>query len=226
MNRLLASALILGALISPAFAEPRNVSGFDTVAASGRFRVEVSVGTEFVVLAEGPDAHRISTRVEGDTLKIEPTRRSWWGNPRYNATIRVTVPRLAGVAAARGATVEATAGGECSEFSAASAMGGELRVEGIECASVNAAAAMGATLSLAGACHNLDVAAAMGATVEANELRCDRVDASAAMGGDVEAYASNTFDAAASMGGAIDVSGGGEPGDQSAAMGGSITHRD
>jgi hypothetical protein len=227
MQRLFVSVLALAALATPAMAETRDVTGFDTVAASGRFRVEVAVGPDFTVLVEGPDASRIGTRVEGDTLKIEPLRRAWWGgNPRYNATVRVTAPRLEGVAAARGATVEATAGGECTDFSAASAMGGELRVTGIACSSVDAAAAMGATLRLEGACHNLDVAAAMGATVEAAELRCDRVDASAAMGGGVDAYASNTFDAAASMGGSIDISGGGEAGDQSAAMGGSITRRD
>ncbi len=225
MHRMIAAGLALLSLAGTASAETRNLAGFDTVQAQGRFRVEVAVGPEFHVTVDGPDAQRIRTRVDDGTLKIEPTRRPWFGEPRYDAVIHVTLPRLEGLAAARGATLNAVAGGDCPDFSAAAAMGAELRVEGLECGSVDAAAAMGATLQLAGVCRTLDVNAAMGGSVEAAALHCREVDASAAMGGEIQAYAEQSYDAAASMGGAIAIAGEGRVGDRSAVMGGEITER-
>ena len=210
------------AIATPAFAETRALSGFDSVNASGRYSVEVAVGPEFLVSVEGPDAARLRTRVQGNTLKIEPARASWFGNPRYDATVRVTLPALTGVAAARGATMIATAGGACTEFSAAAAMGAELSVSDIQCDSVDAAAAMGAQLTLSGACGMLDVSAAMGAQVDAEALRCETLDASAAMGADVDAFATGTYDASASMGGDVSIAGG-ATGDRSTGMGGSVS---
>ena len=227
MNRLLLPVCVMLSSLAaalPASAELREVSGFDQVAVEGRFRVEVTVGPEYRVYADGPDASRIQTVVEDDTLEIRPARRPWFGgNPQYDATVRVTLPRLESVTAARGASVRATAGGECDRFGAAAAMGSALTVNGLQCDMIEAAAAMGANLTLAGACESLDVAAAMGAVVEAAELRCGSVDASAAMGADIEAFASAAFDASASMGGSINVAGGATSGDRSAVMGGSIT---
>lgn len=225
MKHMLLAIALLGAA-SIASAEPRQVSGFDTIAASGRFRVEIAVGPHYAVSVEGADAARIATRLDGDTLKIEPARRPWFGGePRYDATIRVTLPRLRGIAAARGATVNAIAGGECTSFDAAAAMGANLTVRELYCGSVEAAAAMGANLELAGACRSLDVTAAMGGSVQADALRCAEVDASAAMGGAIEAFAERTYDASAAMGGSIDISGGGQATGRSAVMGGSISPR-
>ena len=220
---LVTSALFLFGI--PAHAETRDLRGFDTVQASGRFTVDVAIGPEFQVRVEGRDAARIRTRVDDGALKIEPARRPWFGEPHYDATIHVTLPRLEGVAAARGAEVSAIAGGDCPDFSAVAAMGGQLRVSSLECDTVDAAAAMGGTVNLSGNCHTLDVSAAMGGDVDAAELHCRLVDASAAMGGAITAYADQSYDAAASMGGDINVAGGARVGDRSAAMGGSITQR-
>lgn len=225
MKRILA-ALMLLALAGAASAEPRRLGGFEQVNASGRFRVEVSVGPAFSVSVDGPDAARISTRVDGDTLKIAPTRRPWFsGEPSYDATVRVTLPRFEGAAAARGAIFDAVGGGECVNFDAAAAMGAALTVRDLYCASVDASAAMGGEIVLAGACRNLDVAAAMGGTVNASALRCGAVDASAAMGGEIEAFANQTYEASAAMGGSVNIAGGGRATDRSTAMGGSITPR-
>jgi Putative auto-transporter adhesin, head GIN domain len=226
MRKLMFTGLALAALALPAAAEIRDVSNFTNVSASGRYRVEVEVGPEFRVEASGADAARIRTRVEGDTLKIEPINRPWFGNPRYQATFRVTLPRLEGVAAARGMTMVATAGGDCDDFSAASAMGSDLVVREIACDTVDAAAAMGADLTLSGACGSLDATAAMGADLRAGGLQCRTVDASAAMGADIRAFASVTYDATASMGADVEVTGGGRARDSRASMGGSVSHID
>lgn len=220
-------ALVLGfaalAVSSVAYAEPRNLSGFDQVNVAGRFRVEISVGAQHSVDVAGADAAQIVTRVEGDTLKIEPRRRPWFGDePRRDVVVRVTLPRFEGVAAARGAEVRATGGGDCTSFEAVAAMGASLNVRDLYCGTVDATAAMGGALELAGACRTLDVTAAMGGAVEASALRCASVDASAAMGGAIEAFAEHTYDASAVMGGGVDISGGGRAADRSAVMGGSI----
>lgn len=226
MRELMFTVLALATLSLPAAAETRALSGFDNIHASGRFGVEVAVGPEFSVRAEGEDASRIRSRVEGDTLRLEPANRPWFGNPHYDVTFHITLPRLEGLSAERGAEVRAIAGGECNEFSAAAAMGGDVRVDGLQCASVDASAAMGAMLRLAGSCETLDATAAMGGELNAAALRCAYVDATAAMGGEVAAYASNTFEASAAMGGSVNVAGGGKPRGASASMGGTITQED
>ncbi len=224
--RFLITAFAAMALLSgPAGAETRNLTRFDTIEAEGKFRVEVAIGPNFSVIVEGPDAARIATRVADDKLTIEPARRPWFGEPTYNAVIRVTLPRLEAIAAARGARVNASGGGDCPEFSAVAAMGGELRIEGLQCQSVEAVAAMGGELALSGVCRSLDVTAAMGGTVQAGALHCRTVEANAAMGGAVTAFAAQSYNASAAMGGDVSVAGGGKPGDREAVMGGAVRER-
>lgn len=218
--------LALAALTGAAAAEQRPVTGFDNVNASGRFRVEIAVGPAHTVNVEGPDAARIVTRRDGDTLKIEPRNRPWFGGePRYDAVVRVTLPRFEGVAASRGAQVSATGGGACTDFDAAAAMGANLIVRELFCGHVDASAAMGGEMELIGGCRSLDASAAMGGIVGADALLCETVDASAAMGGEIKAFAETSYDASAAMGGDIDVSGSGRAADRSTALGGSINER-
>ena len=220
---MLASLVVLTA--GAASAETRDLSNFTSVNVSGRYRAEIAVGESYSVTLDGADAARLRTVVEDGVLKIEPARRPWFGEPRYDVHVRVTLPRLDGVAAARGATVRAAAGGPCTSFSAAAAMGADLDVVGISCETVEAAAAMGADLDLAGECGALDISAAMGADADADALRCRTVDASAAMGAGISAYASITYDAAASMGADVRIRGEARQGDRSAVMGGSVTSK-
>lgn len=220
-------ALTMLAVSGPVFAEPRALTGFNHVNASGRFTVEVRVGDGYSVSVDGPDAARIRTVVEGDTLKIEPTRRPWFGpEPSLDATIRVVMPELEGVSGARGVELTAVAGGACRGFSAAAAMGAVVDVRQLECNTVDASAAMGAELTLAGTCEALDASAAMGAVVRAGDLRCNLADVSAAMGADVSVFASEGYDASAVMGASVNLAGNPGYGDRSAVMGGSITIRD
>ncbi|MBL8536295.1 MAG: DUF2807 domain-containing protein [Hyphomonadaceae bacterium] len=222
MMRSIVLGVALAGAALPAVAETRALTGFDTVNASGNYRVEVAVGERFSVEVTGSDAARIRTVVDGDTLKIEPARRAWFGNPRYDALVRVTAPQLAGVAASRGMSMTAAGGGACPSFDAVAAMGAELSVTDLQCGAVDAVAAMGAALTLAGSCEALDVSAAMGATVRARNLHCENADLSAAMGADVAAYATARYEASASMGGDISVAGGAQSDGNTAAMGGSI----
>jgi hypothetical protein len=214
------------ALAVPAAAEPRAVSGFSEVHASDRIRVEVAIGPEYAVEVTGADADRVRTRLDGDELRITNARRPWFGGtPAIDAHVRVTLPRLDGVAASRGAELTATLAGPCGDFSAAAAMGGVTEVDAVQCDLVDAAAAMGGVVRLAGACHTLDVSAAMGGEVQADRLECEVVDASAAMGGTVRAFASLSYDASAAMGGSVNVAGEASVSESSSVMGGSVTGR-
>jgi hypothetical protein len=212
------------ALAVSASAETRNLTGFTSVNAQDRIRVEVTTG-DYSVQVIGEDAARVRTRIENGQLRIYNGRRPWFGSgPRLDATVRVSAPRLEGVSAARGAELNATVTGSCSDFSAAAAMGGTAHVAGLRCNSVDASAAMGGDLRVNGECRSLNVSAAMGGNVDADDLECERVDASAAMGGSVRAFASEYYDASASMGGSIDVAGGASTHETSSSMGGSISH--
>lgn len=224
MKRILVGAVAAAALAGAAYAEIRNLSGFSEINVRDRIVVEAAVGERYSVDVAGPEADRVRTRVENGVLRISDGRRPWFGRSnRIDARVRITAPRLEGVAASRGAEITATLSGECDDFSVAAAMGGAARVSGAACDTVDAAAAMGGVVRIAGTCRVFDVSAAMGGEVRADELECRVVDASAAMGGSIRAFASQSYDASAAMGGAINVAGGASVSDTSAAMGGSIT---
>lgn len=201
MKYAVASVLAALVLAAPAGAEMRNLSGFNAVQAQDNIVVEVRIGPQFAVEVVGPEANRIITRIERNQLKVSERNRPWFGRDRrVNALVRVTMPRVASLAAAKGATLTAI-DINADDMSLAAAMGGELRVNG--------------------SCESLDVAAAMGGIVRAQDFHCVTADISAAMGGEARVFATRTFDATAAMGGSVNIAGGAH-GDTTAVMGGSV----
>lgn len=201
MKRFVATTAIALMLALPAAAETRNLSGFDSVGAQDQIEVIIAVGAPYAVEVTGRDAARVLTEVEDGTLKIRQRNRPWFGSQNLDATVRISMPELESLAAARGAEVSAT-GVSAQHFEVAAAMGAEVRVSGT--------------------CRSLDAAAAMGGSIRADQLICETADVAAAMGGDARVYASQTYEGAASMGGTINVSGDGASRGSSTAMGGTI----
>lgn len=202
-----AVACILAALViaTPARAEMRALSGFRAVQVQDNIVVEVRTGPQFSVEVTGPEANRVITRLERNQLKISERNRPWFGpDRRVNALVRVTMPEVSSLAAAKGATLTAIDIAS-DDMSLAAAMGGELRING--------------------ACHSVDVAAAMGGIVRAQDFHCVTADISAAMGGEARVFATRTFDATAAMGGVVNVAGGAH-GDTTAVMGGTVSLAD
>lgn len=200
--RLMATVAVVALVMATsASAETRDLRGFNSIGASDQMRVEISVGGEYAVEVTGADAARVRTRVEDGTLLIDQRNRPWFGSRHLNAVVRISVPELESIAAARGVEVNAR-GVDSERFDIAAAMGAEVRVSGT--------------------CGVLDAAAAMGASIRADELQCRTADVSAAMGGSARVYASETYEGSASMGGSIDISGDGASRGRSTAMGGSI----
>ena len=205
MQKLALIAVASIALIGVASAETRNLSGFEGVRAEGRFDVSVTVGDQYSVTITGPDADRIKTEIEDGVLEIETRNRSWFGGePRINADVVITTPRLTSLVSARGAEVEAL-NVNADAFSIVAAMGGQVRA--------------------AGTCETLDATAAMGGSLDATELHCATADVTAAMGGDMRVFASQSLDATASMGGSVRVAGAPAHTDISTSMGGGVSLR-
>lgn len=195
------ASILIAIMATPASAEMRNLSRFNEVQAQDNIVVEVRIGPQYAVEVTGPEANRITTRIDRDQLKISERNRPWFGRDRrINALVRVTLPAVSGLAAAKGATLTAF-DINADDMSLAAAMGGELRVNG--------------------ACHSVDVAAAMGGVVRAEGFRCASADISAAMGGEARVFATRTFDATAAMGGTVNIAGGAH-GDTTAVMGGTV----
>ncbi len=202
MRNIVITGVAFIALATAATAETRNLSNFTGVSASDRIRVEVAIGESYRVDVTGADASRVTTRVDDGTLVIRRTNRPvWGGTPPIDATVHVTMPRVSSLASARGA---------------------DLIAVDINTRDIELAAAMGGTLQVSGVCTNLDASAAMGGTIRAEALQCRDADVSVAMGGDARVYASNRYDVSAAMGGSANVAGGGQSGDISTTMGGSV----
>ncbi|MBL8545185.1 MAG: DUF2807 domain-containing protein [Hyphomonadaceae bacterium] len=203
-NILVTSAAFL-ALTTVATAETRDLRNFTGVSASDRIEVEVAVGETYRVDVTGSDASRVTTRIDDGTLIIRRTNRPMWGGtPRIDATVHVTMPRVISLASSRGA---------------------ELTAANVNTRNVELAAAMGGSLRVSGVCTNLDASASMGGSINAEALECQDADISVSMGGDARVFASNRYDVSAAMGGSANVAGGGQSGDISTTMGGSVaTH--
>lgn len=223
MPRLIAPMLLALALASPAAAETRALSGFTSVDASGKYRVEVSQGEGFAVSIDGSDAGRVETEVERGVLRItQPT--SWFGLAparRLNAVVRVRMPTVEALSAARGVTmIAADLTSQRLELSAA--QGAQLNVVGVSGGSVALSAEQGAAIEAAGVCESLEANASMGGSIEADDLVCARGAGNASMGGVLEMRASTSIEANASMGGVIDVTGSPATRSSSSSMGGSV----
>lgn len=202
MRTLLIAGVALIALAGVANAEVRRVSDFTGVSAADRIRVEVALGDAYRVEIVGSDADKVTTRVDDDTLVIRRTHRPFWGGtPPIDATVRVTMPAVDSLSSSRGAELNAS-NVNADRLSLAAAMGGELRVTGT--------------------CTDLDAAVSMGGSIRAEGLECRDADLAASMGGDARVFVSNRYDASASMGGSINVAGGGRSDDIATSMGGSV----
>mgnify|MGYP001208932137 CR=1 FL=1 len=205
MRIALFTAAALVALAGAASAEIRNVSNFTGVSAADRIRVEVTTGDSYRVEVTGSEADKVSTRVNDGQLIIRRANRPFWGGtPAIDATVRVTMPAIASLASSRGA---------------------ELIAANVNTEDMSIAASMGGELVVSGACTTLNAAVSMGGMIRAEELQCQNANVAASMGGDARVFASNSFDAAASMGGAVNVAGGGRGDDISTSMGGSVDRR-
>lgn len=183
--RIIVASVALAALAAPASAAPREVNGFTSVEARAGTDVEVMIGGAFSVDVSGPDADRIVTRVSDGTLIVEPMRGTHSG--RRNAEIRVTMPRVEGLAASSGA---------------------DLIARGVNGGAISLSVSSGADLRVSGTCATFNADASSGADLHAGELRCQDGNVSVSSGADARVYATGALNVDASSGGGVQALGG------------------
>ena len=185
MRPIFATVALAALVATPATAAPRDVTGFTAVEARAGVDVEVTVGGGFSVDVSGPDAERIVTRVSDGKLIVEPVRGT--SSRRRNAEIRVTMPRVDGLAASSGA---------------------DLIARGVNGGAISLSASSGADLRVSGTCDTFSADASSGADLHAAELRCQNGDVSVSSGADARVYATGALNVDASSGGGVQALGG------------------
>ncbi|WDI30357.1 DUF2807 domain-containing protein [Hyphococcus flavus] len=195
---------------SAAQAETRNFdfSGFSAVEASAGLSVEVTVGGDYSVRAEGDadDLEKLRLELDGDTLEVGRKRSSiFQRNSRSDITVFVSMPSM-------------------NEASASS--GSELTATGIDAGDFSASVSSGAEATLSGTCDTIDASGSTGADLDADDLRCSHADADVSTGASLSLYASESIEADASTGGDIVVYGGPANTDIDKSTGGSVRVRD
>lgn len=196
---LIASVMVL-ASAGLANAETRNVSGFTRVSARAGTDVQVTVGSGYQVEVTGRDAARITTRVDGDTLIVEPVRGWSWRGGR-NANVLVTLPRVDALEASSGSDLVAT---------------------GLNAGAVSLSSSSGADLRVSGTCASFEADASSGSDLHAQELRCENGSVDVSSGADARVYASGRLDVDASSGGGVVAFGNPGIGNVSLSSGGSL----
>lgn len=181
MKTMLVTAVLTLALAAASHAEERALSGFERVSASAGTQVEITAGAGFGVEVSGRDADRVTTRVSGGTLIIEPVR-GWSWRGRRDALVRVSMPRISGLGASSGARIQAN-----------SINGGNIDLD----------ASSGAHLDVNGVCAAFQADASSGANIDAQELRCENGSVHVSSGAHTQVFASDRLDVDASSGGAV-----------------------
>lgn len=181
MRLILAASVLVLASAGVAHAETRNLTGFTRVAARAGTDVEVTVGSGYSVEVTGRDAARVTTRIDGDTLVVEPVRGWSWRGPR-DANIHITMPRVEGLDASSGADLIAT---------------------GLNGGEVSLATSSGADLRVSGTCASFEADASSGSDLNAQNLRCESGSVDVSSGADARVFASGRLDVDASSGGGV-----------------------
>jgi hypothetical protein len=205
-----AGAVSLAALTA-AHAETKtyDFSGFTVVEASAGVDVEVTVGGDYSIRAEGESEalERLRLELDGDTLEIgrENDRGFFTFGRKWNVTVYVTAPSLTGAGASSGA---------------------DLTVSGIDAGEFSASVSSGADATLSGTCGMIEADGSSGADLDAQALKCSNAVADVSSGADLTLYASDSVDADASSGGDITVYGGPKNTNIDKSSGGDVTIRD
>lgn len=176
-----------------AHAEIKNYdfTNFSEIDASAGVDVDVSVGGDYSIRAEGgADAlDKLRVELKNGTLKIGRNHNGnffSFGN-KWSVMVTVSMPALSAVDVSSGA---------------------ELTASGIDADGFSASVSSGADATLSGTCNKLRADGSSGADLKAADLKCVSATADVSSGADLVIYASESVTADASSGGDITVHGG------------------
>lgn len=197
--------------VTAAQAETRtfDLRGFTAVEASAGVDVNVRLGEDYSIRAEGDSEalDRLRLDLDGDTLEIGRVNdRGFFSFGRkWSVAVYVTAPSLTGAGASSGA---------------------DLTVTGIDASEFKVSVSSGADATLSGTCGTIKADGSSGADLDARELKCSNAVAGVSSGADLTLYATDSVEADASSGGDITVYGGAKNTDIDKSSGGGVTIRD
>lgn len=186
-----------------------DTRAFDAVSAAGGITVEITLGPSRSVVAEtrsqGFDDLRIE--VEGNTLRIDRPKRSWFSfgrRPSYH--VRVATPVLRSLSGSSGSEVSVKGTVE-GDFKVEASSGSEVEVASIKGRDVQAHSSSGSDLKISGSCVSLEAEASSGSDLDADRLQCEQVSVKASSGSDVSVEATRSIVGSASSGSDVRVRG-------------------
>lgn len=175
---------------TPAFAETKTyaVGDFTRVSASAGVDVNITVGGDYSVKAEGsPEAlERLEAMVQDGELRIRRVNNGFKWRKSGQVTVTVSMPALEAVGVSSGASVDAT-GVDAGAFAIDVSSGGDL--------------------DITGRCDALSIDVSSGGSADARGLECKSATADASSGGSADIFASESVIGDASSGGSVDVYG-------------------
>ncbi|SHF09857.1 GIN domain-containing protein [Devosia limi] len=225
------------ATLGTAIAQERSfeLTGFDKIDISTGLDAIVTLGDAFSVQAQSRNQQvldKLEITVSGDTLtaRIESNFLEFilgggllgqfiaGGNA---ATIRITLPALRAVNASAGADVDITAPKGDLVIDVSS--GADIDITRATLGTVTVDASSGSDAELSGACDSISASASSGADIDAEDLLCETAIATASSGGHISVHATDSLEADASSGGAIEVTGNPRQTDIDRSSGGSVS---
>lgn len=187
-----------------------DVEGFTEVSLAGPDAVEIEIGDEFSVRAEGDTEvlDDLEIEISGDRLKIGREsggilRRSRDGRVR----VYVTMPAIEGASVAGSGDMTVVAA-VAEDFEASVAGSGNLIIAGIEATDAEFDIAGSGDITAAGTVRELEISIAGSGNVRGNELRAENLEVRIAGSGDVEAHVSDEVDARLMGSGDVTITGG------------------
>ncbi|WP_411820771.1 head GIN domain-containing protein [Hyphococcus formosus] len=201
------SAIALATTTASAETETYSFAGFSKLDVSAGVNVDVRVGEDYSVSAEGNQKAIDSLRFEldDDTLEIGRKRGSLFSGRHGKVTVYVELPRLEEVDVSSGSSLEA---------------------ENIDAAEFEASVSSGARTELHGKCVDLDADGSSGASLDADDFKCEHAKADVSSGANLRIFAAKRIDADASSGGNITVYGNPKQTRIDKSSGGNISIRD
>jgi hypothetical protein len=163
-------------------------SGFTGVVLAGSDDVDVAIGPNFTVRAEGAaaDLDRLRIRVKDGNLVVDRRRQQGISMGGRDVTVHVTMPRFTDAAVAGSGTLSA-ARAEGDRFNGRLAGSGDLRLPAMAVGDAKFEIAGSGTVTAAGTARALDIAIAGSGGVDAPGLRATSADIKVAGSGGVRA---------------------------------------
>ena len=199
----------------PAVQRSFAVGGFERIAVSGPYRVEVRTGGAPGARAEGPQEalERLVVEVRGDELRIHPRKESWMGfgsgaSRHGEVRLTVTVPRLsaARIAGSGDMSIDRVEG---ERFEGAVAGSGNLDLGAIEVGELKlAVAGSGDVRAGRGRARTIEFKIAGSGDVDAAAVASETASVSIAGSGNLRAQASRAAEVKIAGSGDVELSGG------------------